>query len=120
APVSPLASGKRLCALPIHASPAPPAPDSPPPASPVRHRPRRSYIPAPPPAVLSAFVRPSAAVDVPRIACLSMVYRSRSPEPWRCLPFIFPAGELNFFVFGKVLPFCILGQNCPANKARNR
>src|SRR5882724_730354 len=115
-----LAAGKLLCALLIPASPAPPAPDSPPPASPARRRLRRSSAPKPPPAVLCAFVRPSAAVDVPRIACPSRVYRSRSPEPWCCLPFIFPAGKLIFLFLGKVRPFSILGQNVRANKARNR
>jgi hypothetical protein len=34
--------------------------------------------------------------------------------------FHFPAGELIFWFLGEVRPFCILEQNTPANKARNR
>jgi hypothetical protein len=40
--------------------------------------------------------------------------------PWHCLPFTFPAEKVHFLVLGEVRPFCILRQNIPANKARNR
>jgi len=34
--------------------------------------------------------------------------------------FRFLAGKLIFLFLGEIRPFCILGQNDPANKARNR
>src|SRR5579864_1762032 len=34
--------------------------------------------------------------------------------------FLFPHEKFNFLFLGEVQPFCILEQNIPANKARNR